>query len=211
MGDILKGVEYLGIPTTIAIAVVGLFLLLQVIGEIVELCGKVVPEMLKVRKYFSRKAKEKKDAAETLKKVQALLSDVQSHYSKDNITKRDEWMKGVDNRAITCGDQMADLKDALLQVTEALNTNTKMTEEMFVQSSRDRIIDFATKVGDENAIVSREEFNRIFKVYNKYEEFLKEHQMTNGEVDVAYQIINDAYAYRLTHHSFLENIRGYDK
>ena len=35
--------------------------------------------------------------------------------------------------------------------------------------------------------------------------------MTNGEVDIAYRIINDAYAYRLTHHLFIENLRGYDK
>ena len=210
MGDLIKCIEFLGIPTTVAIFLVILFMASQIIGEVLELLGKTMPEILKIRKYFKRKKEEKEDVAKTLKEVKQLLSDVDSHYSKDNITKRNEWMKGVDNRAVACGTQMTDMKDALLQVTQALNTNTKMTEEMFVQSSRDRIIDFATKVGDESVMVSREEFNRIFKVYNKYESFLGEHQMTNGEVDVAYKIINDAYAHRLTHHSFLENIRGYD-
>lgn len=210
MGDLIKGIEWLGIPATVAITLVGLFLAMQIIGELLEFKGKVVPEVLKIRKYFKRKKEEKKEADKTLKEVKKLLEDVNKHYSEDNIAKRNKWMKGVDNRAITCGSQMTDMKDALLQVTQALNTNTKMTEEMFVQNSRDRIIDFATKVGDENAVVSREEFNRIFKVYNKYEAFLIEHGMTNGEVDVAYKIINDAYAYRLTHHTFIENIRGYD-
>ena len=206
----MKGIEFLGIPTTIAIILVGLLLITQIIGEISELLGKTVPEILKMRKFFKRKKQEKEETTETLKEVKQLLSDVNKHYSDDNITKRDNWMKGVDNRVITCGSQMADLKNTLLQVTQALNTNTKMTEEMFVQNSRDRIIDFATKVGDENSLVSREEFNRIFKVYHRYEEFLTERGLTNGEIDVAYKIINDAYAYRLTHQSFLENVRGYD-
>jgi len=80
---------------------------------------------------------------------------------------------------------------------------------MFIQSSRDRIIDFAAKVVDENAPVSREEFNRIFKVYTKYEKFLEDHDMTNGEIDIAYRIINESYEKHMRNHSFIEDIRGY--
>lgn len=206
----MKAIEFLGIPTTIAIILVGLFLIMQIIGEVSELMGKVVPEILKIRKFFKRKKQERRETAETLKEVRQLLGDVNSHYSKDNITKRNKWMEWVNNRAEVYDNSIIEITNKLSDATQALKDNTKMTEEMFVQSSRDRIIDFATKVGDEGALVSREEFNRIFKVYNKYEAFLKEHKMTNGEVDVAYRIINDAYAHRLTHQSFLENIRGYD-
>ena len=210
MGDLIKAIEFLGIPTTIAIVLVGLLLVTQIIGEISELLGKTVPEILKIRKFFARRKQEKKETAETLKEVKQLLGDVNSHYSKDNITKRNNWIQWVNDRADVYDSSIVEITNKLSDATQALKDNTKMTEEMFVQSSRDRIIDFATKVGDETAVVSREEFNRIFKVYNKYEDFLIERKMTNGEVDVAYRIINDAYAYRLTHHSFLENIRGYD-
>ena len=55
MGDIIKGIEFLGIPATVAIVLVGTFLVLQIIGELCELKGKVVPEFLKIRKYFKRK------------------------------------------------------------------------------------------------------------------------------------------------------------
>ena len=68
-----------------------------------------------------------------------------------------------------------------------------MTEEVFVQSSRDRIIDFVTKVSNDFIPVSREEFNRIFKVHAKYEKFLKDHNMTNGEIDINFEIIQEAY------------------
>lgn len=86
-----------------------------------------------------------------------------------------------------------------------------MLEEIFVQSSRDRIIDFATKVENKNTMVSREEFNRIFKVYDKYEKFLKERELTNGEVDINYQIIKESYEEHLRNHTFIENVRGYTK
>ena len=71
MGDIMKGIEFLGIPATIAIALVGLFLILQVIGELCELKGKIVPEFLKIRKYFKRK-KQEKEASPIARFVQSV-------------------------------------------------------------------------------------------------------------------------------------------
>lgn len=202
-------VEYLNVPTKIAIVIIGVFFVLQIIGELLEFKGKVVPEFIKVRKYFARKKKEKAEAAQTLKEVKVLLGDVNSHYSEDNIAKRDSWMQWVNSRAEVYDSSIDKLRDTLSDITQALRDNTKMTEEVFVQSSRDRIIDFATKVGDDNAVVSREEFNRIFKVYDKYEKFLEERGLTNGEIDVNFQVVRDGYEVRTKNHSFLEDIRGY--
>jgi hypothetical protein len=84
-----------------------------------------------------------------------------------------------------------------------------MTEDMFVESSRDRIISFAEKAGDYDILLSREQFRRINRVYDDYEKFLQDHERTNGEVDVAYQTIQDGYRHRLQHHAFLEDIKGY--
>jgi hypothetical protein len=54
---------------------------------------------MKVRKYFKRKKQERIEQKETLMKVQQLLSDVNGHYSEDNIAKRDKWMEWVNDRA----------------------------------------------------------------------------------------------------------------
>ena len=70
--------------------------------------------------------------------------------------------------------------------------------------------EFAAKAGDESSMVSRGDFNRIFKVYKKYEDFLKEHEMTNGEIDIAYRIIRESYENHMKNHTFIEDIRGYD-
>lgn len=202
-------IEYLGIPLKIAIVLVAIFFAMQAIGEFLEFKGKVVPEFFKIRKWFTRRKREKAEAAQTLKDVQVLLNDVNGHYSADNIAKRDGWMKWVNDRAEVYDESIKQLREALTEVMQALKDNTKLTEEMFIQSSRDRIIDFATKTSNENVMVSREEFNRIFKVYAKYEKYLEEHKMTNGEVDINYQIIKESYEQRLRDHAFTEDIRGY--
>ena len=204
-------VEYLNVPARIAICIVGIFFVLQIIGEFLEFKGKVVPEFVKVRKYFARKKTEKLETARTLKDVKVLLADVNAHYSEDNIAKRDKWMDWVNSRAQVYDSSIDKLGDTLSDVAQALKDNTKMTEEMFVQSSRDRIIDFANKASDEKAMVSREEFNRIFKVHKKYEDFLEERGLTNGEVDIAYRIIKDSYEGHMRNHTFVEDIRGYNE
>lgn len=202
-------IEYLGIPLKIAIILVAAFFAMQAIGEFLEFKGKVVPEFFKIRKCLTCRKKEKAEAAQILKSVQILLNDVNSHYSVDNITKRDSWMKWVNDRVEVYNESIRQLRETLTEVIQALKDNTKLTEEIFIQSSRDRIIDFATKTSNENVMVSREEFNQIFKIYAKYEKFLEEHDMTNGEVDIAYQIVKESYEQHMRNYNFIEDIRGY--
>ena len=173
----LNYIEYLGIPLKIALVLVALFFVMQIIGEFLEFKGKVVPEFLKIRKFFSRRKQEKNETAETLKQVRQLLNDVNVHYSADNIFKRDSWMQWVNERAKAYDDSIVEISKTLSDVTQALRDNTKLTEEMFIQSSRDRIIDFATKTSDESTMVSREEFNRIFKVFCNLETIFRPNPM----------------------------------
>lgn len=203
-------IEYLGLPVTVGIVIIGIVLVMQLAGEILEFKGKVVPEFMKVRKIFSRRKKERKETSQTLREVQKLLGEVNAHYSEDNISKRNAWMEWVNERAKVYDESIVEISKNLSDVTQALKDNTKLTEEMFIQSSRDRIIDFATKVANESAPVSREEFNRIFKVYDKYEKYLEDHKMTNGEIDIAYRIIKDSYEKHMRSHSFIEDVRGYN-
>lgn len=201
--------EYLDVPVKIGLVIVGCFLTLQIIGEFLEFKGKVVPEFLKIRKYFARKKTEKNEMKQTLTEVKQLLGDVNAHYSEDNITKRNSWMQWVNDRVKVYDDSIVEINKNLSDVTQALKDSAKLTKEMFVQNSRDRIIDFAAKVVDEKVPVSREEFNRIFKVYERYEKFLEDHKMTNGEVDIAYRIISESYETHMRNHTFIEDIRGY--
>lgn len=209
MGDIMKGIEFLGIPTTVAIMIIGLFLIMNIIGEIAEWAGKVVPEFLKVRKYFKRKKDEKIEQQERLKRVDEKFAAFEIHYNPENIAKRDKWMDWVNDRANKYDESIDKLTKGLDAIVEALTKNTEMTEEMFIQDSRTIILSFAEKVAHNDLVVSREEFNRVFKVYNKYEQFLEDHNKTNGEVDIAIKVIQDGYKFRLQNHLFFEDLRGF--
>ena len=197
--------EYLNVPAKIGIAVIILFVVSQIIGEILELMGKVVPEFIKIRKYFTRRKKEKKQINETMQQVRTLLNDVNEHYSADNITKRNEWMQWVNDRAKVYDASVAELTE----LKEALTANNALTLDLYININRNRIIDFASKIANENVPVSKEEFNRIFKTHSEYEAILEKHNKTNGEVDIAMRIIEESYTNHMKHHSFIEDLRGY--
>lgn len=213
----LNYLEYLNIPATIAFCIAVVFFALQLIGEFLEKMGKIVPEFMKIRKYFARKKKEKevlaqlpeifaeiRDVPATLNEVKALLKDVDTHYSADNIAKRDGWIQTVNSKL--------ESNDEVIQaLISKLDQNNQDTLELKIESKRSTIIDFASYVIDDSRPVTREQFNRIFKTYAEYEDTIKKNGLTNGEIDIAYRIITEAYEAHMRNHTFIEDIRGYDK
>jgi hypothetical protein len=205
---IKEAIATLGIPGSIAVVLLIIFAVLQLIGEFVTAYGKAAPAFMTIRRVLSARKKRAEEQDKTLKDVGKLLEHVHKHYNEDNIAKRDEWMGWVNSRAEVYDRTIIDYKELIDKLTDALNKNTKMTEQMFVESSRDRIIDFASKISNPVCFVSREEFHRIFKIYQKYEDFLESHGMTNGEIEVNYQLIQENYRERTVNHTFLEDVRS---
>lgn len=219
----IQYIEYLGLPVWIAIGLVGLFLASQVLGELLELKGKVVPEVLKVRKYFARRRKEKENmrkmaelyptlqkVPEALDSVQKLLSNVDAHYSHDNITMRDTWMSNVDRRLEEAETAREENRQCIRSLAEKLDKNNADTLSLLIDSKRNTIINFADLVIDENKPVTREQFHRIFKLYEEYEDIIQKNNMTNGEVDIAIRIARESYEKHIRNHSFVEDVRGYN-
>ena len=192
-------------PAKAAIVIVGLFLVMQVIGEFLEFKGKVVPEFAKVRKIFARRKRERQiiqDVSVTLDEVKKSLDEINAHYSADNITMRDKWMKLVN-------DKLEQYDGSLAELSHKLDKNSQDTLSILIENKRSVIIGFAELVIDESKPVTREQFNRVFKMYQEYEGIISENGLTNGEVDVAIQIIKDAYESHMRNHSFIEDVRGY--
>ena len=105
---------------------------------------------------------------------------------------RNQWMDKV-NQSM---DEFTHIKDIVLDIS--------------IENKRNKIIDFANRAIDMNRSVSREEFNQVFKIYDEYEKIIEENGRTNGEVDISYRMINDAYKERTRTHSFVEDSRGYN-
>lgn len=201
----LNSMEYLGLPTTIIIIVVAVFLVIQCIGELIEFKGKAVPEFFNIRKYFARKKAEREilsSLPDTIKEVKKTVDDINRHYSEDNISKRDKWIDGV-NKKLDANDEL------IRQLSEKIDKNNKDTLSLLIESKRTAIIDFASKVSNTDAPITKEYYNRIFKMYQEYEDIISKNDLTNGEVDIAYRIIVESYEEHLSNHTFIEDIRGW--
>lgn len=58
--------EYLDLPVSIGLVIIACFAAMQIIGEILEFKGKVVPEFFKIRKFFQRMKQKKLEVQETI-------------------------------------------------------------------------------------------------------------------------------------------------
>lgn len=198
--------EYLGLPGWIVICLVILFLITQVIGEILKVKGYVVPWIMNIRGWLKDRAEEKeaiKNMPKMMAEVKTLLGNVDQHYSADNITMRDGWMKNVNTR-------LDENEKMFRELSAMMAKNNADTLEIKIDNKRNYLISFAACVADENYLASREQFARFFKVYDEYEAVIEENGLTNGEVDIAHQVVVDAWTERLKHRAFLEDIRGYE-
>lgn len=195
MGDIIKAIEFLGIPATIAIALVGLFLVLQIIGELCELTGKIVPEFLKVRKYFKRKKQEKEDTKQMIQDCKQALLEFNSHYSPANIAKRNNWMHEVDD-SVRSNDELIQKLDGkmdkLLETNETLTTQLEQVKSNVLENEADRLRSELFDCGNRcrrHIRLHPEEMEHIRAVYKKYSEVL--HQ--NGPGEKEFNFITDYY------------------
>lgn len=206
-------IEYFkdNIPLGVASALMVIFGIIQGIGELLEFKGKVVPECMKIRKYFARRKKEKnalsqmtdllpslRRVPEALEKATTLLQNVELHYSKDNIALRDKWMNGVDSN-------IDEIHQTMKEVIAKLDRNSEDTLAIRIENMRSTIIDFASYVSDGDRPVTKEQFARVFKMYKEYEGIITRSGLTNGEVDIAIRIVKDAYEQHLRTHSFIED------
>lgn len=195
MGDIIKAIEFLGIPTTIAIALVGLFLIFQIIGELCELKGKIVPEYLKVRKYFKRKKQEKEDTKQMIQDCKQALLEFNSHYSPANIAKRNNWMHEVDD-SVKSNDELIQKLDGkmdqLLETNKTLTTQLEQVKSNVLENEADRLRSELFDCGNRcrrRIRLHPEEMEHIRAVYKKYSEVL--HQ--NGPGEKEFNFISDYY------------------
>ena len=203
-------IEFLGMPTVIAISIVALLVIANVIGTILDLKGKVVPEFMNLRKYFARKRNERETMEkipETMDEVKTLLDDVNQHYSADNITMRNCWINTVNAKLDDNEVVIKEINNKLDKNSEDVSNLRDDITDLRLENKRETIIAFAEKVCDDDFPATREQFSRIFKIYEEYERIIDERGLTNGEVDVAYKIINESYQVRLKNHTFIEDVR----
>lgn len=201
----LNYIEYLNVPSQIAIALIAVLFVLQLIGEFLNFKGKAVPEIMSIRKYFARKKYERKvirELPDTIQDLKNIVNNIDKHYSTDNISMRDKWIDSV-NKKLNMEDEL--VRDLNKKLDEA----NKDIVSILVDNKRNTIIDFASRVSNSSVLVTKEQFNRVFKIYKEYEDLISKNGLTNGEVDIAYRIIVESYEEHLSNHTFIEDTRGW--
>lgn len=201
----LNYIEYLNVPSQIAIALIAVLFVLQLIGEFLNFKGKAVPEIMSIRKYFARKKLERKvirELPDTMQELKNIVNNIDKHYNADNISMRDKWIDSVNKKL--------NMEDKLVRnLDKKIDEANKDIVSILVDNKRDTIIDFASRVSNSNVLVTKEQFNRIFKLYKEYEDLISKNGLTNGEVDIAYRIIVESYEEHLSNHAFIEDTRGW--
>ena len=193
MKDLISGIEFLGIPAIIATVLVGIFFILQIIGKILEVKGKVVPEFLNVRKYFKRKKQEREEMRRMVQECKQALVDFNSHYNPEKIAQRNAWMHEVDESVKSNDEfiQKLDGKmDKLLQTNEHLTSQLAQVKSNVLENEADRLRSELFDCGNRcrrHIRLHPEEMEHIRVVYKKYSEVL--HQNGAGEAEFKF-IIN---------------------
>lgn len=223
-----------------------LFGLMQGIGEFLEFKGKIVPEFMKIRKFFKRKKEEReaigkmpeivKEHKQVMKDIQLvmtdykqlvecnkkltkdnivmsdlmvetnrLLKDIDKHYSADNIAMRDEWMKEVNEHIAESDKRRKEQNQIMNNLAEKLDKNNADTLKILIDNMRKELLDFTSKAADISYPLSKEQYQRFYNVHQEYEDILKENGMTNGQVDVAYNVATKSFEERLKKHAFIED------
>ena len=93
------------------------------------------------------------------------------------------------------------------KLSKLLDKVNQTVVDIQIDNKRSQIIDFASISADDNIPVTREQFNRILKMYDDYERIIKENGMTNGEIEIAHSIIVKAYKRHMENHSFVEDMQ----
>lgn len=189
MSGIIKAVELLGVPMTIVIVLIGILLVLNIIGEILSFKGKIVPEIINIRKYFKRKKQEKKDTAKMIQDCKQALLEFNTHYSPENIARRNNWMHDVDD-SVKSNDELIQKLDGkmdkLLETNETLTAQLEQVKSNVLENEADRLRSELFDCGNRcrrGIRLHPEEFDHIRNVYHKYSVVLKQNGIGSAEMN----------------------------
>lgn len=188
--------ETLGVPGTIVSGVAIAILIVAAVKEVQNSFAtikKVIDWFKGIGKRIKAKRDNKKNIKNTLNSVQKLLTEFNRHYSDDNISKRNEWMDWVNNKADEYNSTLDNINKRLESLDAKLEKTTSLSEKTRLDQQRQVILDFAARVNNPQYDYSKEHFRKTFRTIEEYEAYIEANNLTNGEIDHAIEVIEKAY------------------
>jgi len=126
------------------------------------------------------------------------------------IGKPIKWVKGKDkdHELLLCTNERLDALqkqreedvEQSIKHDKAISDDLKSLTDMFIDKQiedwRWEIINFSTKVA-EGKPCNKDGYVHCLKIYERYEKFITDHGMENGEVDISAQIVKESYKEKL--------------
>ena len=159
--------ERLGVPGTV-ISVIAFVLL--VAGAIKEFATSfsTFKKAFNWIKGIKKRIKEKKEAREkmqqSLLEAQKIIKDFSVHYSEDNISQRNEWIKWVNDKAENYNKTLESIDKRLSSFDTKLEKTTKLSEETSLNQKRLSVLEFAVRVNNPQYDYSKEYFLKMKKI-----------------------------------------------
>lgn len=188
--------ERLGVPGAV-ISVIAFVLL--VAGAIKEFANSfsTFKKVFNWIKGIKKRIKEKKEAREKLQQslleAQKIIKDFSIHYSEDNISQRNNWISWVNNQAEDYNKTLASIDNTLSSLKKKLDKTTILAEETSLNQKRLSVLEFAARVNNPRYDYSKEYFLKMKKIIEEYEKYIEENNISNGEIDQAIKVIEEAY------------------
>ena len=135
------------------------------------------------------------------------LNSYMDESRKDRKALHDEMTKFTTNRqndraqSLKIQKELSDSIQAIAQKQDSRDEKIKDLTDMMLDKQisdfRWEIINLADKISSGRQ-VSKEAFRHAISTHTKYDKIIEEHGLTNGEVDISMEIINEAYKKKMS-------------
>lgn len=128
----------------------------------------------------TKKMRDKEEQKELLAQTVKNLSELQKKHNEDS--------------------------ERFIQQDNEIKTELKKISTMFIDKQIDdmrwEIINFAGQIANDKQSVTKDGYQHCFRTYEKYESIIQEYGLTNGEVELSMEIVNQSYLEKLKNGEF---------
>lgn len=169
----LSNLEYLNVPTKVVILLIIILVISQVVGAIADIKGKMMPGFLQLARVVKEHKKRNKVIDELPNTIRSLSESVES------------------------------LAQVVGKIDIATKSNATDILNMRISNMRAEYMDFASSVATNKRQYTKEQWHREQRLYEEYELLIAANNMTNGEMEISHEIVEEKYKEAILHNNFL--------
>lgn len=190
MIELIEQMSELGASTV----VIGFFIVVLVLLGIKEIIAQVKAAF----GWVSVQDIEKQKFEERLKKLEDQINKVDTRVTETS-TFYDNKLEGFHKQSVeirnALGEDLVSMHETQAEIKESLSDLKHMFIDNEIDTIRWEILDFASRVSSSTVeSYSKEQFDHVFEIHEKYSKILAAAGLSNGRVDVSMKFLNHKYA-----------------